>query len=88
MDTTYWGRKFGVVTLKDNKTKVVLWLKFVKYETLADYKEGVDWLLYNIMVLQFKGLYAMDFEACFNYLLIKKSRWAYNSGKSIINFDH
>ena len=47
MDTTYWGRKFGVVTLKDNKTKVVLWRKFVKYETLADYKEGVDWLLSN-----------------------------------------
>jgi len=37
MDTTYWGRKFGVVTLKDNKTKVILWRKFVKYETLADY---------------------------------------------------
>lgn len=45
MDTTYWGRKFGVVTFKDNKAKVVLWRKFVKYETLADYKEGIDWLL-------------------------------------------
>ena len=52
MDTTYWGRKFGVVILKDNKTKVVLWRKFVKYETLADYKEGVDWLLSNGFTIQ------------------------------------
>jgi len=52
MDTTYWGRKFGVVTLKDNKTKVILWRKFVKYETLADYKEGVDWLLSNGFKIQ------------------------------------
>jgi len=53
MDTTYyWGRKFGVVTLKDNKTKVILWRKFVKYETLADYKEGVDWLLSNGFTIQ------------------------------------
>ena len=52
MDTTYWGRQFGVVTLKDNKTKVILWRKFVKYETLADYKEGVDWLLSNGFTIQ------------------------------------
>jgi len=52
MDTTYWGRKFGVVTLKDNKTKVILWRKFVKYETLADYQEGVDWLLSNGFSIQ------------------------------------
>jgi hypothetical protein len=52
MDTTYWGRKFGVVTLKDNKKKVVLWRKFVKYETLADYKEGFDWLLANGSTIQ------------------------------------
>jgi len=44
MDTTYWGRNFGVVVLKDWYTKRVLWRKFVRYETLADYKEGVDWL--------------------------------------------
>jgi len=52
MDTTYWGRNFGVVTLKDNKKKVVLWRKFVKYETLADYKEGIDWLLANGFTIQ------------------------------------
>jgi hypothetical protein len=44
MDTTYWGRNFGVVVLKDGYTKRVLWRKFVRYETLADYREGIDWL--------------------------------------------
>ena len=44
MDTTYWGRNFGVVVLKDVNTKRILWRKFVRYETLADYKEGIDWL--------------------------------------------
>jgi len=44
MDTTYWGRNFGVVVLKDWRTKRILWRKFVRYETLADYKEGIDWL--------------------------------------------
>ena len=44
IDTIYWGRNFGVVVLKDCRTKRVLWRKFVRHETLADYKEGVDWL--------------------------------------------
>ncbi|MDL2262648.1 hypothetical protein LJC11_03995 [Bacteroidales bacterium OttesenSCG-928-I21] len=47
MDATYWGQSFGVVVLKDNKTKRILWRKFVKYETLSDYKEGIDWLEEN-----------------------------------------
>jgi hypothetical protein len=44
MDTTYWGRNFGVVVFKDWYTKHILWRKFVRYETLADYQEGVNWL--------------------------------------------
>ena len=44
MDATYWGRNFGLIVFKDCRTKRVLWRKFVRYETLADYKEGVDWL--------------------------------------------
>ena len=47
MDTTYWGRNFGVVVFKDWRTKGVLWRKFVRYETLVDYKEGIDWLESN-----------------------------------------
>lgn len=38
------GTNFGVVVFKDRRTKRILWRKFVRYETLADYKEGVDWL--------------------------------------------
>ena len=44
IDTTYWGRNFGVVVIKDSHTKRILWRKFVRHETLADYKEGIDWL--------------------------------------------
>jgi hypothetical protein len=44
MDTTYLVRNFGVVVFKDWRTGHVLWHKFVRYETLADYQEGVDWL--------------------------------------------
>lgn len=44
MDTTYWGRNFGVVVFKDWRTKRVLWRKFVRYETIADYQEGIAWL--------------------------------------------
>ena len=44
IDTTYWGRKFGVVAFKDWRTKRVLWRKYVRYETLADYREGIEWL--------------------------------------------
>lgn len=45
MDATYWGRKFGVVIMKDANKGDVLWYKFItKKETLADYKEGIEWL--------------------------------------------
>jgi hypothetical protein len=44
IDTTYWGRNFGVVVFKDWHTKRVIWRKFVRYETLADYQEGIEWL--------------------------------------------
>ena len=44
MDTTYWGRNFGVVVFKDARSKRILWRKYVKYETIADYVEGIEWL--------------------------------------------
>jgi len=44
IDTTYWGRNFGVVVFKNRRTQRVLWRKFVRYETLADYRECIDWL--------------------------------------------
>lgn len=48
MDTTYWGRHFGVVVMKDAGSGRILWRKFIfRKETLSDYREGVDWLLEN-----------------------------------------
>jgi hypothetical protein len=47
LDTTYWGRNFGVVVLKDAHRKKILWRKFVHYETVADYAESVEWLVAN-----------------------------------------
>ncbi|MEG1885060.1 MAG: hypothetical protein RR182_02155 [Alistipes sp.] len=48
MDASYWGWKFGVVVFKDARTGKILWCKFIfKRETLADYQEGLDWLLDN-----------------------------------------
>jgi len=45
MDTTYWGRKFGIVIMKDSIRGDVLWYKFIdRHERLDDYKEGVAYL--------------------------------------------
>ena len=44
MDITYWGRNFGVVVIKDRRTKCILWRKFVRYKMLADDHEGIKWL--------------------------------------------
>ena len=46
MDTTYWGRNFGVVIMKDSIVGDVLWYKFInRKESIADYREGIDWLV-------------------------------------------
>jgi hypothetical protein len=45
VDTTYFGRNFGVVVFKDSRSKSILWHKFVRYETIADYQEGIDYLV-------------------------------------------
>ena len=52
MDTTYWGRNFGVMVFKDAHNKKILWRKFVKYETVAYYKEGIEWLKNNGFKIQ------------------------------------
>lgn len=45
MDTTYWGRKFGLVVIKDAFRNKVLWFKFIRRkERISDYREGVEWL--------------------------------------------
>jgi len=43
MDTTYFGRDFGVMVFKSTGGEILYW-KFVKYETIAGYIEGVNFL--------------------------------------------
>lgn len=43
-DTTYWGRNFGLLVIKDALRGNILWRKYVAHETIADYIEGVRWL--------------------------------------------
>ena len=44
-DTTYFGKSWGVVVLKDYFTKKNLWRKYVRNEKLIDYQEGIDFVL-------------------------------------------
>lgn len=44
MDTTYWGRNWGLLVIKDAVSGKVLWRKYIKQERLIDYKQGVDYL--------------------------------------------
>lgn len=41
MDTTYWGRNFGVMLFKDSLTKENLLKYYLKYETNALYIQGI-----------------------------------------------
>lgn len=62
MDTTYWGRRFGLMVIRDALRGQVLWRKYVTHETIADYMEGVEWLkangfnIYGAVIDGMKGL--------------------------------
>lgn len=63
MDTTYWGRNFGVVILYDCYRKKLLRRKFIyRKEIVADYIEGIEWLeqhrfkIYGIVCDGLRGL--------------------------------
>lgn len=62
MDTTYWGRNFGLMVIKDALRRKVLWHKYVRHETIAQYVEGVEWLrsngyrIYGAVIDGMKGL--------------------------------
>lgn len=43
MDTTYFGRAFGVMVFKNTEGQHLYW-KYVKYETIAGYVEGINYL--------------------------------------------
>lgn len=62
MDTTYWGRNFGLMVIKDALRNKILWRKYVRYETIKDYLEGVEWLksqgfrIYGAVIDGMRGL--------------------------------
>ena len=62
MDTTYWGRFFGLMVIRDALRGNVLWHKYVRHETVAQYVEGVNWLrsngfrIYGAVIDGMKGL--------------------------------
>lgn len=43
MDTTYFGRNFGVMVFQNTQGQHLYW-KFVKYETIAGYAEGINYI--------------------------------------------
>ncbi len=42
MDSTYFGRQFGVMVFMDARTGVILYKRYIKHETVALYKEGLS----------------------------------------------
>lgn len=68
MDTTYWGRNWGLLVLMDAQTGILLWRKFVKQERLTDYKKGVDYLegkgyfVAGIVCDKLKGMFQQFFK--------------------------
>ena len=62
MDTTYWGRDFGLMTIKDAYRNKILWRKYVRYETIAVYMKDVSWLkehgfrIYGVVIDGLRGL--------------------------------
>lgn len=62
MDTTYWGRGFGLMVIRDALRGKVLWHRYVHQETIAQYVEGVEWLrsqgfiIYGAVIDGMKGL--------------------------------
>jgi hypothetical protein len=47
MDTTYFGRSFGVMVFKDSITSTILLKKYVKQETNLLYLEGLSEITRN-----------------------------------------
>ena len=62
LDTTYWGRNFGLMVIKDVLRNKVLWHKYVRNETIAQYIEGISWLksqgfkIYGAVIDGMRGL--------------------------------
>ena len=59
MDPTYWGRNYGLMVIKDALRGKILWHKYVRYETVAGYMQGVEWLedIHGIVCDGLRGLF-------------------------------
>lgn len=63
LDTTYWGRNFGLMVIRDAVRGKILWHKYVCHETIADYLDGVNWLenhgfhIYGVVCDGLRGLF-------------------------------
>ena len=81
LDTTYWGRRFGLMVIKDALRNKVLWHKYVYNETINQYMEGISWLesqgfkIYGAVIDGMRGLaqalYPIPVQMCqFHQILI------------------
>lgn len=58
MDTTYFGRSFGVMVFRSQELKKNLYWKYLHHETLLDYIEGINYLMlqgWNIQAIVCDG---------------------------------
>ena len=62
LDTSYWGRRFGLMVIKDALRNKILWHKYVCNETVSQYMEGISWLrsqgfkIYGAVIDGMRGL--------------------------------
>lgn len=81
LDITYWGRHFGLMIIKDALRNKILWHKYVRNETIAQYIEGISWLksqgfkIYGAVTDGMRGLaqalYPIPVQMCqFHQILI------------------
>lgn len=83
LDTTYWGRNFGLMVIKDALRNKILWHKYVRNETISQYMEGISWLksngfrIYGAVIDGMRGLaqalYPIPVQMCqFHQILITR----------------
>jgi hypothetical protein len=83
LDTTYWGRNFGLMVIKDVLRNEIMWHKYVRNETIAQYVEGMSWLeqngfkIYGAVIDGMRGLaqalYPIPVQMCqFHQILITR----------------
>ena len=85
LDTTYWGRNFGLMVIKDALRNKILWHKYVRNETISQYMEGISWLksngfrIYGAVIDGMRGLsqalYPIPVQMCQFHQILITSRY-------------